>query len=129
MNKEEISDYEQHPIAQPLRPAFAIHRALGRHRSHRPDCDKCDPARTDAVEGQRIRLHGINSLPDIFLSTCRAVALAKVDSWLNVPGHGCFHFAPYSSQSIDRLRGNVSAVQSWARGRSEKSRPICSFGR
>src|SRR3989442_3628662 len=64
MNKEEISDYEQHPIAQPLRPAFAIHRALGRHRSHQPDCDKCDPARTDDVEGQRIRLHGINSLPE-----------------------------------------------------------------
>src|SRR5262249_16154907 len=64
MNKEEISDYEQHPIAPPLRPAFAIPRALGRYRSHQPDCHKCNPARTDDVEGQRIRLHGINSLPE-----------------------------------------------------------------
>src|SRR5436190_23773814 len=44
IEQQEVSDYQQHPVAQPLRPAFTIDRALGRYRSDHPDRNKHEPA-------------------------------------------------------------------------------------
>ena len=50
IEQQEISDRQQDPVAQPLRPGFTIHRTLGRYRSDHPDRNKHEPATTDDIE-------------------------------------------------------------------------------
>jgi len=49
IEQQDVSDHQQYPVAQPLRPAFTIYRALGRYRGDYPDRDKDQPATADDI--------------------------------------------------------------------------------